>query len=68
MTIEEAYKFIVESNKYGSVLGLSSMKTLLARLGNPQEKLKFVHVAGTNGKGTTGAYISAILAAELAIM
>jgi dihydrofolate synthase/folylpolyglutamate synthase len=63
MTIEEAYKFIVESNKYGSVLGLSSMKTLLARLGNPQEKLKFVHVAGTNGKGTTGAYISAILAA-----
>lgn len=63
MTIEEAYKFIEESNKYGSVLGLSSMKTLLARLGNPQEQLKFVHVAGTNGKGTTAAYISAILAA-----
>ena len=63
MTIAEAYKFIEESNKYGSVLGLSSMKTLLARLGNPQEQLKFVHVAGTNGKGTTAAYISAVLAA-----
>lgn len=62
MTIEEAYVFIEESNKYGSVLGLESMKTLLARLGNPQEQLKFVHVAGTNGKGTTAAYIATILA------
>lgn len=63
MTIEEAYAFIEESNKYGSVLGLESMKTLLVRLGNPQEQLKFVHVAGTNGKGTTAAYIATILAA-----
>jgi len=63
MTIEEAYTFIEESNKYGSVLGLESMKTLLVRLGNPQEQLKFLHVAGTNGKGTTAAYIATILAA-----
>lgn len=62
MTIEEAYAFIEESNKYGSVMGLESMKTLLERLGNPQEQLKFVHVAGTNGKGTTAAYIATILA------
>lgn len=62
MTIEEAYAFLEESNKYGSVMGLESMKTLLERLGNPQEQLKFVHVAGTNGKGTTAAYIATILA------
>lgn len=46
-----------------SRLGLSRTRELLARLGNPQNKLHFVHVAGTNGKGSTCAYLASILQA-----
>ncbi|KAL0081540.1 Mur ligase [Phycomyces blakesleeanus] len=42
-------------------LGLGRIKALLNALGNPQEKLKVVHVAGTNGKGSICAYISSVL-------
>ncbi|MGB8450978.1 MAG: folylpolyglutamate synthase/dihydrofolate synthase family protein [Anaerocolumna sp.] len=63
MTYEEASGFLKSSEQYGSVLGLESMGTLLERLGNPQDRLKFVHIAGTNGKGSTAAYIATILAA-----
>lgn len=42
-------------------LGLERMRDLLARLGNPQDRLRFVHVAGTNGKGSTCAFIERIL-------
>lgn len=62
MTYKEAALFLKNAEKYGSVLGLDSMKRLLAGLGNPQDKLKFVHIAGTNGKGSTAAFISNILA------
>lgn len=61
MTIKEAYKFLEEAAGYGSKLGLESMTKLLDGLGNPQDKLKFVHIAGTNGKGSTAAFISSIL-------
>lgn len=64
MTYEEAKKFIDDSNQYGSVLGLETITELLKRLSNPQEKLNVIHVAGTNGKGSTAAFIAAILAAE----
>ncbi|MEG1992891.1 MAG: folylpolyglutamate synthase/dihydrofolate synthase family protein [Acetivibrio sp.] len=50
-----------EASALGSILGLESTKELMKRLGNPQEQLRFVHVAGTNGKGSTCTYISAIL-------
>lgn len=50
----------VQSNS-GIVLGLESIKTLLARLGNPQNQTRFLHVAGTNGKGSTGAMLSTVL-------
>lgn len=63
MTFEEAYGFLKASEQYGSVLGLESMRILLDRLDNPQNCLKFVHVAGTNGKGSTAAYLANILAA-----
>ncbi len=63
MTYEEASGFLKISERYGSVLGLESMKALLERLGNPQDRLKFVHIAGTNGKGSTAAFIAGILAA-----
>lgn len=61
MTYEEALAFIDDTAKYGYVLGLDTIRELLCRLGNPQDDLKFVHIAGTNGKGSTLAYISTIL-------
>lgn len=47
----------------GIVPGLGPMRTLLARLGNPQDRLPFVHIAGTNGKGSTLAMTAAMLRA-----
>ena len=64
MTYKDAREFIDQSNQYGSKLGLESITELLRRLDNPQEKLKVVHVAGTNGKGSTTAFITSILASE----
>jgi dihydrofolate synthase / folylpolyglutamate synthase len=64
MTYEEAREFIDQSNQYGSKLGLETITELLNRIGNPQEQLKVIHVAGTNGKGSTTAFIASILATE----
>ncbi len=64
MTYKEAREFIEQANQYGSKLGLESVTELLSRLGNPQDKVKVIHVAGTNGKGSTTAYIASILATE----
>ncbi len=61
MTYEEAKAYLAEISHSGIVLGLDTMRELLARLDNPQEKLQFVHIAGTNGKGSTLAFISTIL-------
>lgn len=61
MLYEEARVYLEQVSKYGSVLGLDSIRELLERLGNPQDELTFVHIAGTNGKGSTLAYISTIL-------
>ena len=47
----------------GSRLGLSRVRELMDRLGNPQDRVRFVHLAGTNGKGSTAAFISSILRA-----
>lgn len=61
MTFSEAMNYIDSVSKKGSVLGLDTTRELLKRIGNPQEKLKFVHIAGTNGKGSTLAFVSTIL-------
>lgn len=61
MLYEEARVYLETISKYGSVLGLESIRELLDRLGNPQKNLRFVHVAGTNGKGSILAYCSTIL-------
>ena len=53
--------YINEPRWQESRLGLERITELLERLGRPQDKLKFVHVAGTNGKGSTCAFISSIL-------
>jgi len=49
------------AHSIGIVPGLDTIKELCQRLGNPQDKLKFVHIAGTNGKGSCLAFISSIL-------
>lgn len=61
MTYEEARVYLDEVSKYGSVLGLDTIRELLYELGNPQNDLRFIHIAGTNGKGSVLAYISTIL-------
>lgn len=61
MNYAKALEFIHSTYKFGSKLGLENIKTLLDALGNPQSELKFVHVAGTNGKGSTSSMISHIL-------
>lgn len=61
MTYKEARAFIADTAKYGSVLGLQAVTELLRRLGDPQDSLKFVHIAGTNGKGSILAYVSTVL-------
>lgn len=61
MNYEEAIQYIHGTLKFGSKLGLERIAGLMDLLGNPQKKLKFVHVTGTNGKGTTTAFISNIL-------
>ncbi|AFZ48455.1 FolC bifunctional protein [Cyanobacterium stanieri PCC 7202] len=47
--------------RFGINLGLVRIKKLLAELGNPQQKVPFIHVAGTNGKGSVCAYLSSVL-------
>ncbi|OQB15200.1 MAG: Folylpolyglutamate synthase [Firmicutes bacterium ADurb.Bin193] len=58
MNYEQAMEFIRGRLKYGSRPGLETTRELLHRLGNPQERLKFIHVAGTNGKGSTSSFIA----------
>ena len=61
MNYEEARNYIKLASKSGMTLGLESMTNLLQELGNPQDDLKFIHIAGTNGKGSVLAYVSTIL-------
>ena len=61
MTYEEAKAFLADCNQYKGEISLEPLKKMLAILGNPQDQLKFVHVAGTNGKGSTLAYVSTVL-------
>lgn len=62
MKFSEAMQFIDSRSLGGMVLGLDSITELLKRLGNPQDDLKFIHIAGTNGKGSVGTYIASVLA------
>lgn len=60
MTYEEAMAFLEETKQYGSVLGLDSIRRLMKELGDVQERVSAIHVAGTNGKGSTCAFLSSI--------
>ncbi|PKM89357.1 MAG: bifunctional folylpolyglutamate synthase/dihydrofolate synthase [Firmicutes bacterium HGW-Firmicutes-12] len=59
--MEEALRVLEYLTKFGINLGLERIKALLHQLDNPQKFLKVIHIAGTNGKGSTGAIISAVL-------
>lgn len=61
MTYDEAMTYIQKAGSAGIQLGLARMRELCRLLGDPQNKLSFIHIAGTNGKGSTAAYISSIL-------
>lgn len=61
MNYREAMQYIDELRPLGRVMGLESMRRLCEKLGNPQEQLKFVHIAGTNGKGSVLAYVSTVM-------
>ena len=61
MLYEEARVYLDHVSKYGSVLGLDSIKGLLNKLENPQKDLTFIQIAGTNGKGSILCYLSDIL-------
>ena len=61
MNVNEALAYIHSVCWRGSKPGLARTRTLLAKMGNPEKKLKFVHIAGTNGKGSTAAMLASIL-------
>lgn len=61
MNVSEALSYIHSVCWKGSIPGLSRTRELLGKMGNPEKKLRFVHVAGTNGKGSTAAMLASIL-------
>lgn len=61
MTYQEVLDRIHSFQKFGSKLGLERMTRLMELLGNPQETMKVIHVAGTNGKGSVCRYIYSVL-------
>ena len=63
MNYEQALQYIHAVQWAGHKPGLSRTRTLLAALGDPQKQLQFVHVAGTNGKGSTAAMLASCLQA-----
>jgi len=58
---QDAYSWLCSFEKYGWILGLERITSLLEQLGNPHQGLRVIHVAGTNGKGSVCKYISSIL-------
>ena len=63
MNYEQALQYIHAVQWVGHKPGLTRTRTLLAALGDPHKQLKFVHIAGTNGKGSTAAMVASCLQA-----
>src|SRR5438270_3072530 len=60
MTYCDAIKFLYDLRWFGAKLGLANTLKLAQLAGNPQHQLRFIHVAGTNGKGSTCAMLESI--------
>ena len=63
MNCQQAQHFLDQLQLFKIKLGLDSMRHFLARIGDPQQRLRCVHIAGTNGKGSVGAALHSMLAA-----
>jgi dihydrofolate synthase/folylpolyglutamate synthase len=63
MTYPEALSYLGSARRFGMKLGLEPMRELAHALGNPHEQLRFIHIAGTNGKGSTAAFCESCLRA-----
>ena len=61
MTYQQAVDYIHSRPRFKNTDGHKAMRKLLEYLGNPQDKLKFVHIAGTNGKGSCAAMSANVL-------
>lgn len=61
MNYEEARAYIDQRPRYGGALGLDAIRTLLFETGHPEKSLSFIHIAGTNGKGSVLSHISTVL-------
>ena len=61
MNVNEALNYIHSISWMGTIPGLERVRELLGRMGNPEKKLKFIHIAGTNGKGSTAAMLASVL-------
>ena len=61
MTYEQALSYLASVAKFGIQPGLHRIEKLLALMGNPERQYRTIHVTGTNGKGSTTAFIAAIL-------
>ena len=65
MTFGETKLYLKKASLRGSRLGLERIEKLTQLLGDPQDKVKTVHISGTNGKGSFGAMLTSILAAAV---
>ena len=61
MNYQQAMDYLAGLGRFGSVPGLERISKLLTLMGNPQDRLKVIHIAGTNGKGSTAAYCASCL-------
>lgn len=61
MTLPETIQFIQATSWLGCQPGLTRITDLMHRLGDPQKKLRYIHITGTNGKGSTAAMLASIL-------
>ena len=61
MNYNETLDYIHGINRYAKKLGLENIRRLMHELGDPQDRLNFVHIAGTNGKGSTAAFTASVM-------
>ncbi|MGA1130574.1 MAG: bifunctional folylpolyglutamate synthase/dihydrofolate synthase, partial [Chthoniobacterales bacterium] len=61
MNFREALAWLYAAQTFGIKLGLENTRRLLSAIGDPQDRMSFIHVAGTNGKGSVCAMLDAVL-------